>query len=65
MASPATDLSVADLPDDPRPEPPEPPLPSDCCDSGCDPCVYDLHAEAMAGYRARLAQWLERHPDAT
>ncbi|MFC4729006.1 oxidoreductase-like domain-containing protein [Coralloluteibacterium thermophilus] len=48
---------------DPRPEPPEPPLPGECCESGCDPCVYDLHAEAMAAYREALAAWRVRHPD--
>lgn len=48
---------------DPRPIPPEPPLPSDCCDSGCDPCVHDSYAEELQDYRRRLAQWLERHPD--
>jgi hypothetical protein len=50
--------------DDPRPVAPEPPLPGDCCDSGCDPCVYDLYAEECAQYRHRLAQWRERHPEA-
>lgn len=50
--------------DDPRPVPPEPPLPSDCCDSGCDPCVYDLHAEEMTRYRDLLAAWRTRHPEA-
>lgn len=50
--------------DDPRPVPPEPPLPSDCCESGCDPCVYDLYADQLQHYRERLARWRERHPDA-
>ncbi len=49
--------------DDPRPEPPEAPLPSDCCDSGCDPCVHDSYSEELQDYRERLARWLERHPD--
>jgi hypothetical protein len=51
-------------PDDPRPLAPEPPLPNECCDSGCDPCVYDLHAEAMDKYRRKLAKWRARHPEA-
>lgn len=50
-------------PADPRPVPPEPPLPSDCCDSGCDPCVHDSYSEALQEYRERLARWLARHPD--
>ncbi|WP_043690456.1 oxidoreductase-like domain-containing protein [Luteimonas huabeiensis] len=48
---------------DPRPLPPEPPLPSDCCDSGCAVCVHDLYAEELADYRARLAAWMQRHPE--
>lgn len=54
----------APLDHDPRPLPPEPPLPSDCCDSGCDPCVHDSHAEQLAWYRQQLDAWLQRHPEA-
>ena len=50
--------------DDPRPVPPEPLLPSDCCDSGCDPCVNATYAEELQYYREQLARWLERHPEA-
>ncbi|MBS7457952.1 oxidoreductase-like protein [Coralloluteibacterium stylophorae] len=64
----AVHVSRADAPvpspSDPRPEPPEQPLPSDCCESGCDPCIFDLHAEALAEYRAALAAWRARHPEA-
>jgi hypothetical protein len=49
--------------DDPRPVQPEPPQPSECCESGCDPCVYDCYAEEMRQYREQLARWLERHPE--
>ena len=41
----------------PRPVPPEAPLPGDCCDGGCDPCVLEQHAEAMAHYAAELDAW--------
>ncbi len=49
---------------DPRPVPPEPPLPGDCCESGCDPCVYDSYSDALQYYRERLAAWQARHPEA-
>ncbi|WP_407072197.1 oxidoreductase-like domain-containing protein [Solilutibacter oculi] len=48
---------------DPRPQPPEAPLPSDCCDSGCDPCINDLYSDALARYRKALAEWRARHPE--
>lgn len=47
---------------DPRPQPPEKPLPAECCESGCDPCVYDLYADELNHYRQALAAWQERNP---
>ncbi|WP_447729334.1 oxidoreductase-like domain-containing protein [Pseudoxanthomonas suwonensis] len=41
---------------------PEKPLPSECCESGCPICVYDLYAEALDEYRQALAAWQQRHP---
>jgi hypothetical protein len=46
---------------DPPPQRPAEPDPGDCCGGGCVRCVYDLHDEAMARYRAALAAWRERH----
>ncbi|HST44281.1 MAG TPA: oxidoreductase-like domain-containing protein [Luteimonas sp.] len=46
----------------PRPQPPERPLPADCCDGGCDPCIFDLHAEALDDYARRLAAWHAAQP---
>lgn len=46
--------------DDPRPLPPERPADNACCDSGCDPCVYDLYARELEDYRAALRAWEER-----
>lgn len=39
-------------------------MPSDCCDSGCDPCINDLYSDALARYRKALAEWRARHPEA-
>lgn len=51
---------MADKPLPPKPEPPEKPLPQDCCESGCDPCVFDQYAEALDDYKRRLAEWQAR-----
>ncbi|MEZ5469721.1 MAG: oxidoreductase-like domain-containing protein [Lysobacterales bacterium] len=45
---------------DPRPTPPEKPLASDCCDSGCARCVFEVYAEARALYREELSAWQAR-----
>ncbi|BAN25344.1 oxidoreductase-like domain-containing protein [Caballeronia insecticola] len=47
--------------DDPRPTPPERPLPEDCCQSGCNPCVFDLYEEALERYETQLRAWEARH----
>jgi len=48
---------------DPKPRPPEKPLPGDCCDGGCESCVFTVYAEEMEAYAQRLANWRQRHPD--
>lgn len=47
---------------DPPPVPPEKPLPMDCCESGCDRCVFDIHAEEQAAYEAAMTAWRQRNP---
>ena len=47
--------------DDPRPDPPVPPSPDECCQSGCDPCVFDLYEEALERYKTQLRAWEARH----
>ncbi|MDQ3204931.1 MAG: oxidoreductase-like domain-containing protein [Pseudomonadota bacterium] len=42
---------------DPRPSPPERPLPSDCCESGCDRCVFTVYAEEVEAYEQALGDW--------
>jgi hypothetical protein len=46
---------------DPRPEPPVRPEPDDCCNGGCERCVFDLYEDALERYREKLAAWEARH----
>jgi len=42
---------------DREPKPPEAPDPLECCQSGCDPCVYDRYWDAIARYEEALKAW--------
>ena len=46
-----------------RPLPPREPALEECCQRGCEPCVFDRYYEAMERYQVALQSWLERHPD--
>lgn len=50
------------MPDDPRPQPPREPAPEECCNGGCELCVFDRYANALERYRFDLQEWLSRHP---
>jgi hypothetical protein len=43
-----------------RPMPPERPAPDECCQSGCDPCVFDLYEDALDHYETALTAWEAR-----
>ncbi|MBX3663589.1 MAG: hypothetical protein KF804_14145 [Burkholderiales bacterium] len=45
---------------DPRPQKPPEPEPWECCQSGCDPCVYDRYWEALTNYEEALRLWEAR-----
>jgi len=45
---------------DPEPQPPIAPSPSECCGSGCDPCIFDFYSDELQEYRLKHAQWQER-----
>ncbi len=47
---------------DPEPVAPTEPEALDCCGEGCVRCVFDVHDEALAKYRADLAAWIARNP---
>jgi hypothetical protein len=49
---------------DPMPTPPEAPDLDACCNSGCSPCVFDLHDLAMDDYRQALRAWRLRQAPA-
>lgn len=36
-------------------EAPRPPAPNECCESGCDPCVWDLYYAALREWQAQQA----------
>jgi hypothetical protein len=42
-----------------RPVPPIQPDLDDCCNSGCNPCIFDLYQDALERYRADLKAWEE------
>lgn len=46
--------------EDPRPLPPREPESWECCQSGCDPCVFDRYWEDYTRYERALAEWERR-----
>ena len=36
------------------PEPPEEPLPENCCERGCDRCVFTVYYEALDAWRREI-----------
>lgn len=45
---------------DAKPQPPREPESWECCQSGCDPCVYDRYWDAYARFEEALADWAAR-----
>jgi hypothetical protein len=46
---------------DPKPQPPRAPEQWECCQSGCEPCVYDRYWEAVDRYERALSEWESRN----
>jgi hypothetical protein len=49
---------------DRKPEPPLEPEAWECCQNGCDPCIYDRYWQALEIYEQALQAWQERHRSA-
>ena len=47
-----------------RPLPPREPEPGECCQSGCERCVYDIYWDAYARYEQALEVWERRRSGA-
>jgi len=41
-------------------EPPEEPLPENCCEHGCDHCVFTVYYEAVADWRREVEACLTK-----
>jgi cytochrome-b5 reductase len=42
-------------------EKPEPPADNECCDSGCEPCVWDVYREQLVLWQAQQKQDAEKN----
>ncbi|MDG4594157.1 MAG: oxidoreductase-like domain-containing protein [Candidatus Contendobacter sp.] len=40
----------------PPPKPPQPPVEGECCERGCERCVWVYYHEAMRRYEAAVAE---------
>jgi hypothetical protein len=38
------------------PAPPTKPDPAECCDRGCDPCIFDYYDRALERWKAKVRQ---------
>jgi len=44
----------------PPPIPPKPPVPGECCERGCEMCMWDYYYQAQTRYEAAYADWQQR-----
>lgn len=45
----------------PPPIPPKPPVPGECCERGCEWCMWTYYHEAVRRYEAAEAEWRRRY----
>ncbi|WP_284619901.1 oxidoreductase-like domain-containing protein [Aquabacterium humicola] len=53
-------MTAAGPPPDLPPPEPERPDEQACCGNGCEPCVFDLYAEARRRWREDMKAWQQR-----
>jgi hypothetical protein len=44
------------------PEPPEEPLPAECCERGCERCVFTVYYEAIDAWRREIEELISTSP---
>lgn len=45
----------------PPPIPPKPPVEGECCERGCELCMWVYYHEALRRYEAVAAEWRQRY----
>lgn len=55
-----TVTSSPEEPGDSRPVAPAKPEPGECCESGCDSCIYDRYWDGLDRYERALVEWEQR-----
>jgi hypothetical protein len=58
-------MSLLPSDDDPPPVPPVRPESGDCCNGGCERCVFDLYDEALERCETQLRAWQRRRDSAS
>ncbi|MCC6136573.1 MAG: oxidoreductase-like protein [Gammaproteobacteria bacterium] len=44
----------------PPPVPPKPPVPGECCERGCELCMWDYYHQAQHRYEVAYAEWRQQ-----
>ncbi len=47
--------AIKDVPLLPAPAAPKPPVPGECCERGCEMCIWDYYHQAQRRYEAAYA----------
>jgi hypothetical protein len=45
----------------PKPIPPKPPVPGECCERGCEMCMWTYYYQARQRYEVAEAEWCRVH----